>query len=1752
MAEPKEPTPAPGGTPTPAQGLERGTYEIIRQRLATHGAELAARLERLNAERQSVFGGIATNLLATERLTTEHKCVSRDMVPLGLGRFLFGYNVHIGLRAEVAPSDVFSLYELRENQFHSLPLDPLADEGFQADFKSLYRYYRNTVFSKFFQRGPTLHMVFQIGKSVADIKTFKWLHHDGRLEYQGNRSEHEVVFPPQHEVEWKRTHRELHRFGLHPHISIEDRVFVETVGGDLTIKVEDNTESGQGIYAEPVENKDQTLDDAEIFYALADNLILLKIRPYQEKAHRHLVYNQKLQQVRRIDAIQHACVLLPDGQGIMHGRGYYLQTGEFKEFESNPADMLFERRIQSPNGEDHAYVFYNRERGNYTLMPYNVISQRVESPLLCDGFSIFEDGRLVMVRASQEPQKHHVVQIWQTPFIGAGFEAPVNKESHLYKIGNPDLVRCMAECQNVRVLLSKDDSYGNLYVDLVKAAGDIIDSYFWLGDEAAFDLKGPLAEIRKAASAALEEFDKVLRIRRSTAEAIGKLASKTRGIIRDIPYGHMEEIQQFVRGLAGLREVRGELIAGKDLRYADLALLDGLEKEVVEHSAKLSGLCVEFLGGDQALTPYRERATALQGSILALAKVTEAKRLEEELGQAARELEMLIEVVTNLKIDDSTRAAAIIDAISLIYSQLNQARAQLKQRMVELRGAEASAEFGAQVKLIDQGVVNYLDLCDKPNRCDEYQNKLLVQIEELEGRFADFGEFVIQLSDKRNDVCAAFEARKLALVEQRNRKASALLSAATRILKGIQHRLGQFKTIAEINGYCASDLMVEKVRDIVAQLLDLGDTVKADDLQSRLKTTREEAVRQLKDRQDLFVAGQDLIQFGRHRFTVNTQELELTLAPRDGEMCFHLAGTNYFERVSDPEFLATRAAWGQEVVSENAAVYRGEYLAWLLFCQLEREGRLAEAAKWSAEERLAAARAFMAPRYEEGYLKGVHDHDAARIFGALAELHGAIGLLRHDPAARALGVAFWLAHAAGQPGGEGAARWELLRARIAGFGAVRTLFPNHRDKRAYVAELEGLLAAFATMTGLFPAALAEEGADYLFEELCLGHGFTWSGRAAHLAQAFKTHLHSHLLETRFNEGRAPLAGQFAAQFQWLREWLRGFALHHGGEPAAGLLDETACLWLWQEGQPVAAGRIIKVDWTRTIEGILGSHGRIEGGKLALDFVEFAKRLRTFEREGVPAYSRCQAGRHALVEKAREAMRLDNFKPKVLTSFVRNRLLDKVYLPLIGDNLAKQIGAAGENKRTDRMGMLLLISPPGYGKTTLMEYIASRLGLIFMKINGPSLGEKVTSLDPATAPNAAAREEIEKLNLALEMGDNVMLYLDDIQHCHPEFLQKFISLCDGQRRIEGVYKGRSKTYDLRGKKVAVVMAGNPYTESGEKFKIPDMLANRADTYNLGDIIGGHEEAFKASYLENAAASNPILAPVAGRNPKDIPTLIQLAESGLREGLQFEGNYGAEELQELIRVLRMMLQVRDVLLKVNSEYIHSAAQHDAYRTEPPFKLQGSYRNMSRLAEKIAGIMSDGEIVALVNDHYKNEAQTLATGAESNLLKFRELTGQLTPADAKRWEEIKRGFQKSSLLRGTGGERDPVALVVQQLANFGTGLDSIKDVLAGALVGLKETLKETKPPAPVFFPHPPQEFPPLQLPHLAPPGSSAGINPVVSTEGPNGPSEIPITPETLRRIWELIENQPPTPHVEAPGGEGPLAIRIPANFTPPPKLQ
>ncbi|MEL7341718.1 MAG: DNA repair ATPase, partial [Bacteroidota bacterium] len=211
--------------------LEGGTYEVIQGRLQRHAETLRERLHQLNMERKEVFGAIETRLLATDRITTQHNCIPRDMVAVG-PHFLFAYNVHLGLKSEMALSDVFSSFRFdnEDHSFHVEEMSLIANAQFEEDFQNLYKYYKDTVFAKFAIIGPHLYMVFRVGKGKHDIKTFKWAITDDSLTYLGNRFDHEYRYPEQHAFRWVRTTREMQRRGKHPHISILDRVFVETVG----------------------------------------------------------------------------------------------------------------------------------------------------------------------------------------------------------------------------------------------------------------------------------------------------------------------------------------------------------------------------------------------------------------------------------------------------------------------------------------------------------------------------------------------------------------------------------------------------------------------------------------------------------------------------------------------------------------------------------------------------------------------------------------------------------------------------------------------------------------------------------------------------------------------------------------------------------------------------------------------------------------------------------------------------------------------------------------------------------------------------------------------------------------------------------------------------------------------------------------------------------------------------------------------------------------------------------------------------------------------------------------------------------------------------------------------------------------------------------------------------------------------------------------------------------------------------------
>ncbi|MFL5994937.1 MAG: DNA repair ATPase [Streptomyces sp.] len=1604
-------------------GPDTGTYEVLRDRLTAQAGELARRAEALNSRRAEEFGSTRLELTHTERLRTEHTCVPRDIVSLG-DAVLFGHNVFPGRGPETAVGDVFTLHDRELNRLPDDAVPGLLDDpAFVREFAALYRYYRQAHILQLRRTGGKLLAVFQTGEKTDDIRVLRWtLTDEGRATFLDARGERDHVLPPSHDFPWTRTTREDHVLGRHPHVSIKGEAFVETIAGTLTVKVEDDTETGEGIYCEPVAEPLQSLADADIAYARVGALILLDVLPYKEDVHRYLVFNTLTKNVVRLDGVGRSCRRLPEDQGIVFPGGYCLATGAHKTYDLDTAGLEFEREMRSPNGEDVLFVFHARGEGRSLLLPYNMIRKEIATPLSCHGWALFDDGTLMLLRAdSDEPARVHPLQLWRSPYVSDTHAAQPAGTGPLARVGNADLVRGISDCLSIAHAVTEVTPTSGVYEALATACVRAADSYHWLAETELGDLHEPLTQVRSTAEQVLAEFETVQALTRQAGDALADAAAHVATVVRRLRGESPRSAAAWVTGLTELRYAQGHLLTLKDMRYADTVRIDELAAEAESDLTAFGRRAVSHLAREDAFAGHRADIEQLVADAETIATVAEAAPLTARLDELADGLRTVTEVVAGLDFGDATVRTSILERIAEVLGGVNRARATLDGRRRALVDREGRAEFAAEFALLGQAVTGALSAADSPETCDEQLARLLVQVENLESRFAEFDDFLGDLADKRDEVLEAFAARKQTLADARARRVERLTDSAARVMQTLTRRAAALPDADAVATYFASDPMPAKVRRLADELRRLGDQVRAEELDGRLKSARQEALRALRDRTDLYTDDGRTLRLGTHHFAVNTQPLDLTLIPHGDTLAFALTGTDYRSPVTDPDFTATRPYWDRPLPSESPEVYRAEHLAARL---LDEHGAaaLAEADDLPALVRQAAQTA-----YDEGYERGVHDHDAVLILTALLRLHERAGLLRHQPVARANAHLFW-AH---RTTPEARASWTR---RAVSLARARDTF--------------GLAPAIADLRGELAQAITGEAANaaaaYLFEELTSSpEGFVVSGGCRTLLDKFRRTVGT----SAYDDDLAALA-DLAARRQLVEAWLSSYVASTAADLAPGELAEAVAAELC----PDLARYESDAPLTETVEGLLGTHPRVSSRTLTIRIDELLARTREFRAHDVPAHRAYQRRRTALVAAERARIRLDEYRPRVMSAFVRNRLIDEVYLPLIGDSLAKQLGTTGAAKRTDTGGLLLLVSPPGYGKTTLMEYVADRLGLILVKVNGPALGRSVTSLDPAEAPNATARQEVERINFALEAGNNTLLYLDDIQHTSPELLQKFIPLCDATRRMEGVRDGEPRSYDLRGKRFAVCMAGNPYTESGSRFRVPDMLANRADVWNLGEVLTGKGDAFALSFIENALTSNPVLAPLAGRERTDLDLLIRLADGDTTARAdRLTHPYAPAELERILAVLRHLLTARETVLAVNAAYIASAAQTDETRTEPPFRLQGSYRNMNKITQRIQPVMNDTELAALIDDHYTAEAQTLTTGAEANLLKLAELRNTLTTEQSARWSEVKAAYVRTQALGGpesdpspTWGRGDPhLAALARAVAALGLLADRVAAV-------------------------------------------------------------------------------------------------------------
>ncbi|SOB81687.1 DNA repair ATPase [Streptomyces sp. 1331.2] len=1575
--------------------LDAGTYEVLRDRLARAAAELADRARALNARRVEEFGGGELRLTGTGRLTTARACLPQDLTAVG-GLLL------LGTRPDTTAGDTTGGLGLHRPDLSPAPAEGtlLDDPRLRQDLADLRRYFRDARLERLRPVAGRLLAVFRTGPAATDVRVLRWRLDDGaddaRPAYLDGRGERDHTPADGQQLPWTALTRDDQLPagpGRPPRADLAGELHLGVDGGRLTLATPD----GRELHHEPLAEALQTLADAQIAHARLGTLLLVRVRPYQEETVRHLVVHLPTGTVTRIDALGQACLRLPADQGVAFPGGCHLVDGTVRTFDQPVDGLVYERTVLSPNGEDVLYEFRSPADGRALLQPYNSVRQEAAAPLPCQGYALLADGTLIALRPAEDgPARLHPVQLWRTPFTSERFAARQPPGTGpLARIGNADLVRALADCLALARLAAAGADTPAGHRAVLAACTRTADRHHWLGQDGLGDLAAPLAEIRDTARRVIAEYEAVAQLTAHAARQTEEAAEHVEGLLRTARGETLADAAEWVDRLAGLRRAQGRVEALRDLPRADPQRIDALAAHLAEGLTEAAGRAVGQLAEPTAFAPHRRRAAELAEACAVIATAAEAEPLSGELTAQGEALQTVSELVGTLDLADATTRTAILDRLADVLGLLNRARAALTVRRRELRTREAAAEFAAETALLGQAATAALAAADTPEACDDQLGRLLLRIEQLETRFADadpaLGE---HLAQRRTELHDALTARRQHLLEERARRADRLAASAERILDTLHRRLTALSTTAEIDAALAADPTAVKLRDLAAQLTALGDRVRAEELTGRLRAARGRAHRALRDRAELAGDGPGTLRLGRHLFGVTTQRPELALVPWRGRPAFTLTGTAYRSPVTDPAFAATERYWDRPLPSETPGLYRAEYLAASLLLAAA-PGTLAADA--DPAELLEHVRRAAEQRPDEGYQRGVHDHDAALLLHALLRLDAEAGLLRHPARARAAAQLYW-AHGAD-------ARQRLLwHTRARSLGLAREAFGGAPAPQAQAA-LDALAAELSAAVAEFvPDAAGSEtvgspaAGPYLVAELAsTAPAFAYSAGAAALLDKFRAAPES----AGLTEALAALPDEPAllpVRRQLAAAWLAAGAAD--AEP--GDLAEAAAALLC----PSLPRRPVEGAVGTRVTGLLGDHPRLTGGTLDLRLDELLCRVREFEAVEAPGHRAYQRLRGDLLAAEHARLRLDQYRPAPLNGFVRNRLIDQVYLPLIGDNLAKQLGTADSGGPVDRSGLLLLVSPPGYGKTTLVEYLAERLGLLLVTVSGPALGHRVTSLDPAEAPDATSRREVEKLNFALHAGDNVLLYLDDVQHTSPEFLQRFIPLCDAQRRIDGVQDGEAREWDLRGRRFAVVMAANPYTESGRLFRLPDMLANRADVWNLGDAVAGRQDLFALSFVENALPANAHLAPLATAERADLDTL--LARAAGTPGGQLTGAWPAAETERMTAVLAGLLHLRSTVLAVNRAYLDSAAQDDRTRTEPPFLLQGSYRNMAKLAQRLDPALTRPELDALLTDHYRAEAQPLGADAEAQLLKLAELRGTLTPEQAKRWEELKRTWR------------------------------------------------------------------------------------------------------------------------------------------------
>jgi hypothetical protein len=224
-----------------------------------------------------------------------------------------------------------------------------------------------------------------------------------------------------------------------------------------------------------------------------------------------------------------------------------------------------------------------------------------------------------------------------------------------------------------------------------------------------------LGQIRANVEQIIDEFEKVLALRKRAGEALAEAVAKQAELDKRTDYAHWKDIDRFMLGMSQLRSQRGHLISLREVRYIDLAALDALEKKTAELFDKVSKAAVVYLANNDALPPSaRSSMRSCDGQ-----QGGEGRRpgadAKEHRG-ARQGLEVLSETIATLQVDDPTVRTQILEGLSETFAHMNRVRAELANRKRSLSEGEDKAEFAAQFRLFGQATGTALAMAETPRR----------------------------------------------------------------------------------------------------------------------------------------------------------------------------------------------------------------------------------------------------------------------------------------------------------------------------------------------------------------------------------------------------------------------------------------------------------------------------------------------------------------------------------------------------------------------------------------------------------------------------------------------------------------------------------------------------------------------------------------------------------------------------------------------------------------------------------------------------------------------------------------------------------------------------------------------------------------------------------------------------------------------------------------------------------------------------